>query len=206
MGMPLGVVLRDILRLASTMNEIKKLLHAKEVFVDGKRRRDHHLIIGLFDVLSIPILKKSYRLLLDRKGRVVVEEIGSEKESLLKPCKVVGKTILSKGRLQYNLHDGKNIISDKKAKVGDTLLLVFPKMDVKEVLSLQEGSIVFLSRGKHHGDVGTLKKIRGQEAIYSRAGKEKQEEIETSKDYLFVIGVKEPIITINSANMEKKNG
>ena len=76
-GLALGVIIRDHLKLASTMSEVKKTLNNNEVLVDGKRRKDHRYLIGLFDVLKIA--KKSYRIIFDRKGRIIVTEI-SEKD------------------------------------------------------------------------------------------------------------------------------
>lgn len=185
-GLPLGVLLRDDLELAATMGEIKKLLNNKEVLVDGIRRKDHSFIVGLFDVLSIPELKKHYRMMLDRKGRLILKEVSAQ-ESSVKLAKVMGKTMIKGGKVQYNLHDGRNILSDGKGNVGDTFVLSLPKAAVKKVLPLKEGSKIFLTKGKHAGDVGVLKQIKGNEATYSTAG----QEIETAKGYLFVVGEKE---------------
>jgi len=192
-GMPLGVIMRDMLKLASVMSEVKKILNNKEVLVDGKRRKDHGFIVGLFDVISLPGLKKYYRLVLDSKGRIAFSEI-DEKESKLKLSKVTGKTALKKGNVQFNLHDGKNIVANEKAKVGDSLLLELPKLTVKKVLPLKEGMRVFLTKGNHAGDSGTLKGLKGKEAKYFA----REQEIETSKDYLFVVGEKESEIKIGS--------
>jgi small subunit ribosomal protein S4e len=192
-GLPLGVILRDFLGLSTTMNESKKVLNNNDILVDGKRRKDYRYIVGLFDVITIPIQKKSFRLMFNKKKQIVINEI-SDAESLIKPCKVVGKTILTKGRMQLNLHDGKNIISDAKAKVGDTLLLSLPKLEVKEVLPLEKGSEVYLIDGKHCGDVGLFKEIRKEEAIYTKDKKD----IETAKEYLFVVGKKKSMIEIKN--------
>ena len=51
-GMPLGLLLRDQLKVASTMGEARKIISNKEVLVDGVARTDHRFIVGLFDVLS----------------------------------------------------------------------------------------------------------------------------------------------------------
>ena len=185
-GLPLGVIIRDMLDLALTMNEAKKLLNNNTILVDGKRRKDHRFIVGLFDVLSFSELKKYYRMTLNKKGKIVAIEI-SEKESTIKPCKIVGKTILQKGRIQYNLHDGKNIISDKSAKVGDSFILTLPNLEINQVLPLKTGLTVFLMKGKNKGSVGLLKEIKDKEVVYVTDGKE----IETTKKYLFVIGDKE---------------
>ncbi|MBU0460165.1 MAG: 30S ribosomal protein S4e [Nanoarchaeota archaeon] len=195
-GLALGVIIRDILGLATTMSEVKKLLNNNDVLVDGKRRKNHRHLVGLFDILAFPKVELYYRLELDQKGRLVLTEI-EKTEASFKICQVTGKTVLTKNKVQYNLHDGKNILAEVKAKVGDSLVLGLPKLEVKEVLALKLGMSIFLTKGKHIGDVGTLKEIKGKEAKYTKQGKE----IETSKAYLFVIGDKEPLINIG---MNKK--
>lgn len=182
-GLPLGVLLRDNLAVASTMGEVKKLLNNKEVLVDGKRRKDHSFMVGLFDVLSVPELKKYYRLTLDRKGRLQLVEISAH-ESSLKLGKVVGKTVVKNGKMQFNLHDGRNVLADVKANVGDTFVVTLPQASIKKVLPLKKGAKVFLTKGKHAGNIGLLKEIKGDEATYSVDNID----IETAKGYLFVVG------------------
>jgi len=192
-GLPLGIVVRDFLGLASTMREVKKMLHRREIIVDGKRRKDHSFVIGLFDILSIPEIKKNYRIILDRLGRLSVMEVALN-EADKKLCKVVGKTALGKSKIQFNLHDGKNIIADNKAKIGDSFLIQLPNLEIKETFHLHPGSMVFLIKGKHAGETGVLKSLKGREAVYESNGKS----IETPIDYLFVIGEKKSMLNITS--------
>ncbi len=182
-GLALGMILRDKLHYAATMNEVRKLLQAKEVLVDGVRRKDHRFNVGLLDVLSIPELQKHFRVVLDNKARLTLKEI-QVSESAVKLCKVLGKTTLPGGKIQYNLYDGKNIVATQKANTGDTLVLALPSLEVKEVLPLKVGASVYLVQGKRGGDVGELKELQGIEATYIVNGKE----VETLKAYLFVVG------------------
>lgn len=184
-GLPLGVILRDMLAVASTMGEVRKVLHNKDVFVDGVKRNDHRFLVGLFDVVSLPELKKQYRLVLDVKGRLVLSEI-TEKESGIKISKIVGKTALRGGKIQFNLHDGKNIVTDAKASVGDSFVVTLPALKIAKILPLKAGMHIFLTQGKHAGDSGVLKGVKGREATYSAH----DVEIDTAKQYLFVVGEK----------------
>jgi len=190
-GLPLGLLLRDELKIASTTSEVRKIVNSKEVLVDGVARTDHRFMVGLFDVLSVPKLKKQYRMLLDKKGRLTLREINT-KEAALKLVKVVGKNALKGGKIQFNLHDGRNIVSDAKAKVGDTFVISLPVVSVTKILSVKKGSKVFLIKGKHAGDVGVLKEIKGMEATYTVDGAD----VDTAKDYLFVVGDKDAEITL----------
>lgn len=192
-GLPLALLIRDILKLTSTLGETKKILRNQEVLVDGRRRKEPHFIVGLFDLLTFPQLKKNYRLLIDKKGRLILAEIPAA-ETGFKVCKIVGKKILPKGKIQFNLYDGKNIIGEQKAQVGDSLVLNLPNLKIKEVLPLKEGAAIFLTSGKHSGDLGQLKELKQREAVYISH----DQEIYTAKDYLFVVGNKKPLFTIEN--------
>ena len=187
-GLPLGLVLRDVLGLGRTLVEIKKVLHGSEVLIDGKRQKDPHYLVGLFDVISLPSLKKAYLVAFDTKGRMVVKETKPTETSKL--CKVVGKTVLGKDKIQLHLHDGKNVLSSQKVQVGDTVTLRFPSLSIEEVLPLKPGSHVYLTGGKHQGEWGTVKGIKGNEATYIS----KEKETATLKRYLFVLPPKHAVM------------
>ncbi len=191
MGLALGTVLRDHLHLAQTMGEIKKLLNAKQVLVDGVQRKDYRFMAGLFDVVSVVDHKKHYRVVLDAKCRLQVKEI-SVSESALKVSRVTGKTVLKGGKIQYHLYDGKNVIGSISANVGDSVVVDLPGSKIKKVLPLNEGMSIFLIKGKHGGDTGVLKQLKGTQAIYTKG----TEEIETAKEYAFVVGEKASEMTL----------
>jgi len=182
-GIPLGSILRDHLKLASTLAEAQKLLNNNDVLVDGKRRKERREIVGLFDIINIPTLKKFFQVNLDKKGRLAVEEVDAKKVNT-KICKVIGKTVIKGGKIQLNLYDGKNILTDKKVNVGDSVILGLPKLDIQDILPLKEGVQIFLTQGKHAGSAGKLKSLEGETARYLN---EKGKEVETTKKYLYVI-------------------
>lgn len=192
LGMALGVIIRDMLNYTQTISEVKKMLKNEEILVEGKRRKDHRYVVGLFDVISFPKIDKNYRMTVDKKGKLILIEIDN-KEANLKLSKVTGKTKIKKDKIQINLHDGKNILSDEDIKVGDTLLLELPSLIVKKVFKLNEGSSVMLIKGKHCGDVGNYKGMDCKEAVYLKG----DEEIKTTKKYLFVVGQNKPEIKVN---------
>ena len=73
-----------------------------------------------------------------------------------------------------------------------SLLRKQQKLQVKEIMPLKEGSAVFLIKGKHSGDVGTLKEIKGKQAVYTVGNAS----IETATDYLFIIGKDKPFMKV----------
>lgn len=191
MGLPLAIILRDYLGLAKTLREAKRILQDNELLIDGNTKKDTHMIVGLFDVISIPSMKKYYRLGMDRKGRLSIINI-PEKESTFKICKVINKTMLNGGKLQLNLHDGKNILSDSKVNVGDSLLIELPTLKIKEILPLKEGVQIFLTKGKHGGSFGSLVNIKDKTLTY----KSNDLEIKTTKKHVYVIGNDKQLITV----------
>ena len=191
LGMPLNVIMRDVIGLVQTTKEVKKILQDQEILIDGKRKRDHRLIVGFMDVISIPKIKKHFRIILTKKGKIAALEI-KDAEAKIKPCRIKGKSQI-KGKIQLNLFDGKNILVDKgEYKVGDSVLLELPKQKITETFKLEKGATVFLIGGKHIGETGTLEDIKKNIIVY----KKKDETAETLKKYAFVIGKGKSSITI----------
>lgn len=183
-SMALGVLLRDKLGLVQTLRECQKMLHAQEVLVDGSRKKDRRDMVGLFDVISIPALKKYYHVVLSTQGKLEVEEL-SEKDASTKTAKIVGKCVVSGGKTQLRLHDGRNILYDGAAQVGDSVVLDLATKKISAVLKKDIGAKVFLTQGKHAGSEGTLKAIEGDLARYESSDKQ---DVETATKYLFVVG------------------
>lgn len=190
-GVALAVILRDMLGYAKTIREVKNILLHKKVLVDGKRRKDHRLIVGLMDVVSIPEIKENFRIILNRKGKIALIKI-DEKDSKIKPCKITGKTPVKK-KMQLNLFDGKNILVDKDIyKVNDTVILSLPEQKISDSLKFDKGALVYLTAGKRIGVVGTVQDIKTKTVIIKTA----EEEFETAKKYCFVIGKDKSIIKL----------
>lgn len=183
-GIALGTLLKEILSFANTTREIKKLLHLNEVKVDGKPIKDFRFPVGLFDTIEFVNTNEYFRIILNKNGKIGLVRISKE-EALLKPCKIIGKSLV-KGKLQLNLYDGKNILVDKDGyKVGDTIILSLPGQKISKLLNLDKNSIIFLAGGKHIGEVGNVEDIVENKIIYKN---QKNDLIETSKKYAFVIG------------------
>ncbi len=193
LGMPINLIIRNILSYTRTTKETKYILNNQEILVDQVRRKSHRFIVGLMDVISTPKIKENFRILLDKKGKIITFPI-DKNEAKVKPCKVKGKTSIKKGKIQLNLFDGKNIIlsKEKKISVGDTVLIDLPSQKIKESFKLEKKAFVYLTGGKHVGETGTIEDIKDNLIIYKR-GKNK---FETLKKYAFVIGKEKPAIKI----------
>ncbi len=184
----LETVMKEFIKCANTRREAKNILQRKEVLVDGKKRKELKMPVGLMDVVSIPETGEHHRIILGEKGEIKSTPIKKE-ESGLKPCKITGKTMIRKGIVQLNLFDSKNITlkdDDKRAySTGDTLLLSLPGLEIKDHFKLEKGAYVYLTGGAHTGKKGRVEEIKeGSIKLKSEDGKS----IETAKEYSFVIG------------------
>ena len=196
---PLLIIVRNILGFAETGKEAKKIIKKGEILVDGKPRKDHAYPVGLFDVVSIPKIGKHYRVVISRKG-LKLSEI-DEKEAKAKICKIKNKTAVKGGKIQLNLHDGKNILVEKsedKFRTGDSLLLSLPDLKILKHIPLEVGGLVVVVKGKNKGKMGKVKKILPgkfnvkPKVIVDVDGKE----IEVLKDYVYVVGKNKPEIKV----------
>ncbi|MDK2795689.1 MAG: small subunit ribosomal protein S4e [Archaeoglobaceae archaeon] len=188
-AIPLAVVLRDLLQLADTAREARKIISAGEVLVDGIVRRDYKFPVGLFDVIRIPKLDMSYRVLFDEKGRFIVKEIEDDDKKLFK---ITNKTIVKGGKVQLNLFDGTNILATNEYKTKDSVLLKIPEKQILDHLKFEEGVLIMIVGGTHAGEIGRVKGykvVRGSGSNLVTVETSKGE-ITTVEDYVFVVGKK----------------
>jgi small subunit ribosomal protein S4e len=157
-GLPLLVVLRDILKIAKNRNEVKKAIKLKAIVLNGKEATEERSLVSLFDVVSILPSKKYYKLVLSEKGKFGLEEI-KENESTEKISKIINKKMIKGKKIQVNLMDGRNILSDIKASVNDSVVFSFKGNKIEKILPLKEGASAVVFAGKHSGEKGIVKKI-----------------------------------------------
>ena len=191
---PLGIVIRDILKLVETGSEAKSVIKRGEVLVDGKVRKDHGYPVGLMDVVSIPKIKKNYRVVPTKKGLRLLEI--SEKEAKLKLLKVEGKTMVKGGKVQLNFHDGKNLLADNSFKTGDSVLVELPNLKIVKRIPLEKGKLGLIIKGKNAGSLCKIENVEigksGRKVICVIDGRK----TETPFDSLFVVGEKNPVIKV----------
>lgn len=192
-GMPLVVVLRDLLHLADRSKEIKQILQEGKVLVDGRVRKDHRFIVGMFDTISIPAINANYRVMIGDNGRFKLVPI---KDASIKLCKIVNKTMVRDGKIQLNLHDGTTMLASNDYKTKDSILIKVPERKIDQHLSYGVGSLVFVADGKHAGTIGKVKEIK---VVRSSSPNRviitgSQGDFETIEQYVFVIGTDAPVV------------
>src|SRR5664280_1165046 len=124
-SLPLLIVVRDILKVADNAREAKIIINNGDILVDGRARKDYKFPVGFMDVISLPKAEKVYRVLPDHKGRLTLHPI-SEKNAEFKLCMITDITTIKGGKIQLNLHDGRNSVVDKEYKSGDVVVVEIP--------------------------------------------------------------------------------
>jgi len=194
-SIPLVIAIRDILKFADRAKEAKKIVARRDVLVDQRVVRDHRFPIGFMDVVSFPKINKHYRVLYDVKGNIRLVEIPEENANW-KLVRIENKTRVKGGKIQLNLHDGRNILLDEnKYKTGDVLKIEIPSQKILDHFPLEKGSIAMVIGGKHRGKLGHIKDYiitRGPQPNIVRF----EEGFETIKENVFVVGIARPEITV----------
>jgi len=150
-GIPLLIILRDMLKIAENRKEVRKILQEKKISVNEKIARKENLSVLPFDIIKVG--EKNYEIGFSGKGRFMIKET-ARKENILK---ITGKKILKKGKIQLNLLYGKNILTDKKVNTGDSIIVEDKK--IVKVLVLEKGKNAVVFSGKYKGREGKIERI-----------------------------------------------
>ncbi len=169
-GVPLLIVLREMLNIAQNRKEVKKAIHEKNILINNKPASDEKNSLQLFDKLTLVPSKKCYKVNLAENGKFVMEEI-KENETNQKIAKIIDKKTLKGKKTQINLSDGRNFISDVKCNVGDSASINFKDKKIEKCLSLKENAKVIVFAGKHSGKRGTILKLKDERKMSSLEAK-----------------------------------
>lgn len=186
------IILRDVLKYASTFKEAKRILHQEEVLVNGKRVQDVRTAFGMFDILDIKKLNEKYTLLFNEVGRI---KLVSTKDDLIY-LKVSKKTVTPGKKYQLNFMNGFNLLVSEKEfmgiKVNDTVVYDFAKKKVNSIINLKIGNFVYIFDGKFQGKFGEVISFISYKGVARDVVTLKIDGIEhsTAKDFCYVIGSK----------------
>ena len=199
-SLPLALVLREMLGLAKTLGEVKAILSRGNVMVDGKVEKEELFPTGLMDVISISGVEQWYRVLPSEKG-LTLHPVTKD-EAGFKLCRVEDKTVLKKGNVQLNLHDGRNIIITVKEaskpeedvfNALDTVKIGLPDQEVLSHFKLVEGAPALIASGKNIGKHGKIIAFERREAQKRKNALITIEDargnrFQTTVEYVFVVG------------------
>lgn len=196
-SIPLGLIVRDYLNLTDTMREAQRIISDGEILVDSVKRKNYKFPCGLMDIISIPKIKKDYRILFDRRGKLTLLPVES-KEANWKLCRIENKTILRGKQIQLNLHDGRNkLVKKDEYKTGDVLKISFKDKKIDDVYKLEKGTVSVIIGGSHIGETANIQDIEIIPSSKPNLAKMKSEkEFTTLQNYVFPIGKNKPVISL----------
>jgi len=163
-GIPALIILREITNLAQNRREAKRIIHARQMLVNEKPVKDEKLNILFLDTVNIIPLKKCYRLELSDNGKFKLNEI-KESEANKKVAKVINKKLLKGKKIQLNLSDGRNFLSDIKCNTNDSILINLKEGKIEKCLPMKEKAKVIVLSGKHIGKTGEIASLNSEEGI-----------------------------------------
>ncbi|MCD6323595.1 MAG: 30S ribosomal protein S4e [Desulfurococcales archaeon] len=206
-AVPLLLVVREMLGIAETNREARKVISEGHIKVDGKVRKNYKYPVGFMDVIEIVDTEEHFRAV-----PVPVKVMGlvpiPKEEASLKICRIENKTTVKGGHIQLNLHDGRNVlirVSDPKAPEEDiyrTMGSVEISLETGEILKyfpLKEGVPVIVIGGRNVGRVAKILAISEGMRHYRKLvtlEDFKGNKFYTTLDKIMVIGSEKPEITL----------
>lgn len=195
MSIPLLIMVRDMLRYCDTAREGRKIIGKRNILIDGRIVTNYKMPVGFMDVLTIPRAKENFRALLDSRGKIRPIKISKDRAKW-KLVRIENITTIKGGKTQLNLHDGRNILSDKgKNKPGDVLKIELPSQRILDSYALEKGNVAMIIGGKHSGQIATIENYKVIRSPKPNVV-EFKEGFSTIKDHVFVVGKKSPEIAV----------
>ena len=195
---PVGIVLRDVLKLAGTMHEAERIVNTRNIKIDGITVKDINFAVGLMDVIELVSTGQSYRFV-PKNSELLVPLSISDEEKTQKLVKVTNKVTKTGNKLQYSFHDGKTLISDQKLMVGDSCLLQIPDKKINKHIKFAKGCMVLVTRGENAGSIGKVDDIR--DGIFSLPTRAlisfSDRSVELPVELVMAIGDESPIIKVS---------
>ena len=199
-ALPIGIWIRDHMDLAQNTKEVKKILHDRNVVLNGKIVIDEHIGIDVFDIISFPKINKHYMILVDEKGRQTEHEISAD-AAKVQLVKIANKTTIVGGKTQINLTSGVNFIGDNSYKGKDSLVIGIVGDDrfvVQQHFPFAVGNMAVVIGGQHTMKTGKIVEILVQQSSLSNRvileGADGQK-FETIEDYIYMIGTTESFLS-----------
>lgn len=208
-SIPLQIILRDKLKIALNGREAKVILNQKEglVKVDKKVKKDTKYPCGIMDVIEIPKLGVSYRVLYDVKGRFTFTKI-KKNEATYKLCKVVKKQMGPNGIPYIVTHDGRTIrFFNSEVNINDSIKYNLETKEIPQFFPFKVGALALICDGSNRGRVGNIihiSKLDGDHDLITLKDI-KGHTFTTRVGYVFIIGdEKNAAITLPKAEGVKQ--
>ena len=189
-GVPLLVLLRDVLGYVDSKKEARYAINQGGVLVNGTQVTDERLPIGMFDIVAFDERQEQYRVFPDEGGRLALTPIDADAADS-KLGKIENKTMVPGGKTQLNLHNGANLIREDadEYNASDSIVVDNETDEIVAHFPFEEGALVTAVRGSHAGEIGEITEIEitpgsGSNIVHVETD---DTEFETVAEYVVVI-------------------
>ena len=160
-GVPLLIILRDVLEYTDSRKEARYALNQDNVIINGKAVNDEERPVGMFDILAFDEREEYYRVFPDEGGRLSLTPI-DEDSAQSKLGKIVTKQHVAGGDVQLTLHDGQTLLVEDGSEydAGDSLVVGNEDGEIVAHFEYEEGALVTAVDGSHAGRIGTIDEIQ----------------------------------------------
>ncbi|SEW08474.1 30S ribosomal protein S4e [Natrinema salifodinae] len=158
-GVPLVVLLRDVLGYVDSRKEARYALSEDAILINGDAINDEQRPIGMFDIVAFPGREEYYRVFPDEGGQLALTGI-NEDAAQSRLGKIESKQQVPGGQTQLTLHDGTNVlVEDDEYSTNDSIVVDNEDKSVVAHFPYEEGALVTAVRGNHGGKVGEINAI-----------------------------------------------
>ena len=194
-GVPLVVLLRDVLGYVDSTKEARYALDRGQVLINGEPAGDEERPIGMFDILSFAERDEQYRVFPGQGGRLSLTPISAEAAGS-RLGKLTDKRQVRGGAFQLTLHDGSTLRRDAETAAayspGDSLVVDTESGEIVAHFAFEEGAMVTAVDGAHAGEIGRLESIAvtpgsGANGVQVAGLDDGDEGFETVAEYVVVI-------------------
>jgi len=189
-GVPLVVLLRDVLGYVDSKKEARYALNQGSVLVNGDAVSDEQRPIGMFDIVVFEERGEQYRVFPDEGGRLALTSIDADAADA-KLGKITGKQQVTGGETQLALHDGQTLQLEDASEYAakDSVVVDFEDDEIVAHFPYEEGALVTAVRGSHAGEIGEIAEIDVTHGSGSNTVAVEQDEgsYETVEEYVVVI-------------------
>ncbi|WP_435359057.1 30S ribosomal protein S4e [Haloarchaeobius sp. DFWS5] len=189
-GVPLVILLRDVLGYVDSKKEARYALNQDSVLINGKAVSDEQRPVGMFDIVAFTERNEYYRVFPDEGGRLALSPIEADAADS-KLGKITGKRQVTGGETQLSLHDGQTLqledASEYSAK--DSIIVDNESTEIVAHFPYEEGALVTAVKGSHAGEIGEISEIKvtagsGHNTVFVEG---EEDSFETIEDYVVVI-------------------
>ncbi len=191
-GVPLLIILRDVLGYVDNRKEARYALNQDSVLINGTPISDEERPVGMFDIVEFTEREEYYRVFPDEGGRLTLTPLDADSAGS-KLGKIDGKQHVPGGDVQLTLHDGQTLLVDEGSdySVGDSLVVANEDGEIVAHFEYEEGALATAVAGRHAGRIGSIDEIEVSQSSSSNnvvlSSYDGEETFETVEEYIVII-------------------